>query len=108
MTDSLSLPFDINTLKSANFQKDFKFTEAQTREKAEEMAKEFETMFLAEMLQPIFNQIETDGPFGGGQAEEAFRPMLTEQYAKSLSNAGGVGIAESVLTEILRMQGLED
>ncbi len=108
MADTLPLPFDLSSLKTTNLQRDFKFTEAQTREKAEEMAKEFETMFLAEMLQPIFNQIETDGPFGGGQAEDAFRPMLTEQYAKSLSNAGGIGIADSVLTEILRMQGLED
>ncbi len=64
-------------------------------------------MFLQEMLQPIFDQIETDGPFGGGQAEAAFRPMLLENYAKSMSNTGGVGISDAILNEILRMQGLE-
>lgn len=101
-------PVDIGALNAMGISRDFRFTEAQTREKAEEMAQEFESMFLSEMLQPIFNQIKSDGPFGGGQAEDAFRPMLTQEYAKSLSANGGVGIADKVLTEILRMQGLEE
>ncbi len=88
-------------------QSDWRVPEAQTREQAEKLAKEFEAMFLQEMLQPIFDQIETDGPFGGGQAEAAFRPMLLENYAKSMSNTGGVGISDAILNEILRMQGLE-
>ena len=107
----LSIPSPIDASLTASSRLDnvsYKMTAAQTREEAEHLAKEFETMFLAEMLKPVFEQIETDGPFGGGQAEEAFRPMLVENYAKSLSDSGGVGIADSVLTEILRMQGLEE
>ncbi len=79
-----------------------------TRAEAERVAQEFEKMFLAEMLQPMFAGIETDGPFGGGNAEEVFRPMLLEKYAEAISAAGGVGIADSVLSELLRMQGLEE
>ena len=41
------------------------------------------------------------------QAEQVFRPMLLEQYADAVSKGGGVGIADAVLKEILRMQGLE-
>ena len=78
-----------------------------TRAKAAEVAQEFEAMFIQEMLAPVFNQIETDGPFGGRQAEAAFRPMLLEEYARNIAEAGGIGIADSVMTEILRMQGLE-
>lgn len=78
-----------------------------TRAKAEETAKEFEALFLQEMLAPVFNQIETDGPFGGGQAEAAFRPLLLEEYARNISEAGGIGVADAVLAEILRLQGLE-
>ena len=78
-----------------------------TRAEAERVAQEFEKMFLAEMLQPMFAGIETDGPFGGGNAEEVFRPMLLEKYAEAVSSAGGVGIADAVLSELLRMQGLE-
>jgi peptidoglycan hydrolase FlgJ len=81
--------------------------DVKTRAQAEAVAQQFERMFLAEMLQPMFAGIETDGPFGGGNAEDVFRPMLLDQYADSVAKAGGVGIADAVLKEILRMQGLE-
>ncbi|MEZ5939254.1 MAG: rod-binding protein [Hyphomonadaceae bacterium] len=79
----------------------------ETREQAAGVAKEFERMFLAEMLQPMFEGLKTDGPFGGGTAEAMFRPMMIDQYADAISQAGGVGIADAVMTEILRLQGLE-
>jgi flagellar protein FlgJ len=78
-----------------------------SRAEAEKVAKEFERMFIAEMLQPMFAGIETDGPFGGGAAEDMFRPMLLDRYADSVAESGGIGIADAVLKEILRMQGLE-
>jgi peptidoglycan hydrolase FlgJ len=78
-----------------------------SREQAEAVAQQFERMFIAEMLRPMFEGLETDGPFGGGNAEATFRPMLIDQYADAIAKGGGVGIADSVLKEILRMQGLE-
>lgn len=78
-----------------------------TRAEAEAVAQQFERMFIAEMLQPMFSGIETDGPFGGGTGEDVFRPMLLDQYADAVAKAGGVGIADAVLKEILRLQGLE-
>jgi peptidoglycan hydrolase FlgJ len=73
-----------------------------TREQAEAVAQQFERMFIAEMLRPMFEGIETDGEFGGGNAEATF-----DEYANAIAKGGGVGIADSVLKEILRMQGLE-
>lgn len=81
--------------------------DVKTREQAAAVAQQFERMFITEMLQPMFSGIETDGPFGGGNAEATFRPMLLDQYADAVARGGGVGIADSVLKEILRMQGLE-
>ena len=80
---------------------------ARTREDAQSVAREFERMFLAEMLRPMFEGIETDGVFGGGTAEEVFRPLLIDRYAEQIASSGGIGIADAVLGEILRMQGLE-
>jgi Rod binding domain-containing protein len=80
---------------------------AASRAEAEAIAKEFEAMFVAELLQPMFAGLETDGPFGGGSAEAAFRPMLVERYAAAIADAGGVGVADAVLAELLRLQGLE-
>jgi flagellar protein FlgJ len=81
--------------------------DVKTREQAEAVAQQFERMFIAEMLAPMFQGLETDGPFGGGNAEATFRPMLLDQYADAISRGGGIGIADSVLKEILKMQGLE-
>ncbi len=78
-----------------------------TRAQAEMVAQQFERMFISEMLRPMFEGLETDGPFSGGNAEATFRPMLIDQYADAIAKGGGVGIADSVLKEILRMQGLE-
>ena len=81
--------------------------DVKTREQARHVAAEFERMFIAEMLGPMFQGIETDGPFGGGNAEATFRPMLIDQYADSIAKQGGIGIADKVMAQILKMQGLE-
>jgi peptidoglycan hydrolase FlgJ len=98
-------PIDVLAARKAGLSTDV--SGVKTRAEAEAVAREFERMFVAEMLQPMFAGIETDGPFGGGHAEDVFRPMLLDQYADAVAKAGGVGIADAVLKEILRLQGLE-
>jgi Rod binding domain-containing protein len=56
------------------------------------------------MLAPMFQGIETDGLGGGGIGEEMFRPMLIEQYANAIAQAGGIGLADHVVREFMRMQ----
>lgn len=68
------------------------------------VAEEFEAVFLAEMLEPMFEGLETEGLGGGGMGEEIFRPLLIEHYAAALSRAGGVGVADSIVRELVRMQ----
>jgi len=67
-------------------------------------AEEFESVFLSEMLGPMFEGIDTEGLGGGGMGEQIFRPMLIERYAEAIGRAGGVGIADSVVREFMRMQ----
>jgi Rod binding domain-containing protein len=67
-------------------------------------AEEFEAVFLNQMLAPMFEGIQTDGLGGGGMGEEIFRPLLIERYAQSLTQAGGIGIADSIIRELMRMQ----
>jgi Rod binding domain-containing protein len=67
-------------------------------------AEEFEAVFIAQMMAPMFEGLDTDGLGGGGIGEETFRPMLIEQYGQALSKAGGVGIADSIVRELMRMQ----
>ena len=68
------------------------------------VAQEFEALFLSEMLAPVFESVDTDGLFGGGQSEKIFRSMMVQEYGKAIAQSGGVGIADAVQREILRMQ----
>jgi Rod binding domain-containing protein len=72
--------------------------------KAREAAEAFESFFLAQVLQNLYAGMPTDGPFGGGTSEGVYRSMLNTQYAKAITEAGGVGIADAVYREILKLQ----
>ncbi len=78
-------------------------TRAKNETEAARIGKDFEQMFLSQMLQPMFEGIG-EGPFGGGYGERMFKSMQLDEYAKALTNAGGVGIASAVAREILLMQ----
>lgn len=70
----------------------------------EKAAEEFEAMFVAEMLRPMFETIESDEMFGGGQAEETWRGLLIDEYGKSIAKAGGIGLADHVKAAMIQMQ----
>jgi Rod binding domain-containing protein len=67
-------------------------------------AQDFESTFVSTMFQTMFQGIKTDGPFGGGQGEETFRSLLVDQYGREMTRAGGIGIADKIYGEILKMQ----
>jgi hypothetical protein len=74
--------------------------------KIHETAQGFESSFLAIMLQQMFTATDVAAPFGGGQGEQMFKSFLTEAMAKQMTKAGGVGIADTVSREMLKLQGL--
>lgn len=67
-------------------------------------AEQFESMVLAQLLQPMFAALDTQGLGGGGFGEEIFRPMLVEQYSSQIAHTGGVGLAQSIIAELQRLQ----
>ncbi len=75
----------------------------QTRRAAEE----FEALFLSQMLEPMFEGLQTEGPFGGGAGEQIYRSLMVQEYGKAIAASGGVGIADAVQREILKLQEIE-
>jgi Rod binding domain-containing protein len=67
-------------------------------------ARDFEAVFLNSMFQHMFTGIDGEGPFGGQGATGVWRSMLTDQYAKSIAKAGGVGIADQVYKSLIAHQ----
>ena len=52
---------------------------AQTRQQARKIAEDFEAVFLTQMLQPMFDGIKPEAPFGR-QLEAMWRGMQIEEY----------------------------
>ncbi len=72
---------------------------------ARKTAVQFESMVLGQMLQPIFATADfSKSSFFGGAAEQTWRPMMVDEIAKDIARSGGLGIAEPVYQEILRLQ----
>jgi flagellar protein FlgJ len=68
-------------------------------------AQEFEAMALTQLLAPIFDTVDSSkGMFGGGEAEAAWKPMMTAELAKHLAAHGGLGLARPVMQQMLRLQ----
>jgi Rod binding domain-containing protein len=68
-------------------------------------AQDFEAMALGELLAPMFDSVDNaHGLFGGGDAEATWRPMLTQQIARQIAAAGGIGLAAPVFRQMLQMQ----
>jgi Rod binding domain-containing protein len=76
----------------------------QSPKQMRETAQAFEASFLSQMLKPMFEGLETDGPFGGGEGESTWRSFLIDAMAKQAVKAGGIGMADTVMSEMLKMQ----
>lgn len=75
------------------------------RERIDKVAREFETAFLQVMMTQMFDTVST-GEFSGGEGEAAFKSFLSDAYSKQVVARGGVGLADQLTHELLRMQGL--
>ncbi|HEX8233143.1 MAG TPA: rod-binding protein [Caulobacteraceae bacterium] len=79
---------------------------AAKRTRIRETAEKFEAQLLSQMMQPMFANLSSEAPFGGGAGESTWRGFLVEEMGKQMARSGGVGLAAPVQREMLRMQGL--
>lgn len=73
-----------------------------------ETAENFEATFLAQMMKPMFEGLSTEAPFGGGEAEGTWRSFMIEAMAKQTVKAGGIGLADQVVAQMLKMQEAQE
>lgn len=67
-------------------------------------ARDFEAFYLARALEPMFEGLSSEAPFGGGMAEDMWRSLLIDQYGKAIAKAGGIGIADAVVRGLIDLQ----
>ncbi len=70
----------------------------------EEAAREFEAVFISEMIKPMFEGLETDELFGGGKGEEIFQGMMIQEYGKEIARLDITGIQSQVKNKLLELQ----
>lgn len=73
-------------------------------ERMRQTAEDFEASFLTQMLKPMFDSLSTEAPFGGGEAESTWRGFLIEAMAKQTVKAGGLGLSDTIVSEMIKMQ----
>ena len=73
-------------------------------ERMRQTAEDFEASFLTQMLKPMFDSLSTEAPFGGGEAESTWRGFLVEAMAKQTVKAGGLGLSDTIVSEMIKMQ----
>lgn len=67
-------------------------------------AMELEGVFLNTLMKEVFSSVDTDGDFGGGFAEETWRGMQAEQLAGAMADTGGIGLADSLVADLIALQ----
>lgn len=78
--------------------------QTQNLEAMRRTAEAFEASFLSQMMKPMFEGLSTEAPFGGGAGEAAWRGFLVDAMAQQTVKSGGVGLADSVLAQMIKMQ----
>ena len=68
-------------------------------------AQDFESVFLGQMVAQMYTGLDAQGTFGGGFAEETYRSLLYQEIGRQMSASGGVGIADAVYAEMVKLQG---
>ncbi len=80
-------------------------TDIKNLDRIKKVSQEFESVFLTNMFEEMFAGIEEEeGPFGAGSGGSAWRSMKVEEFAKSVSSAGGIGLAQHVQRQLIAMQ----
>lgn len=77
---------------------------AATERKMDEAAREFESVFLSQMFETVWQTVPTDGAMGGGMGESIFRSMMVQDIGKQFAQQGGIGLAPYIKAELLKIQ----
>ena len=73
-------------------------------EKMDSASHEFESQFIAQMMGTMFSTVEPNEELGGGESEEYYQSMLSDEYGKVLARTGGIGVADQVKQIMIRQQ----
>ena len=91
----------INSISTSSIKN---YSTATEHERMEETAKKFESFFVYSMLEQTQPKIDIDNEFFGGRTEQVFRPILNQHIANEITEAGGIGLKDSIMKQMEKYQ----
>jgi Rod binding domain-containing protein len=74
--------------------------------KLRDTANEVESLFLTQMLKTMRQASVVKGGPLTGQGQQMYTDMMDEQLGRTLAKSGGLGLADLLIRDILRRQGV--
>ena len=78
-----------------------------TADQAEVAAHDFESMFIAQMLEQMFGDSIGEEAFGDSDSNQVYKGLMLDAYGKEIAKSGGIGIADYVKKELLKLQEIQ-
>ncbi len=75
--------------------------------KVKQLSKDFEAVFLEQMLRTMRSSVQKSGLVDGGNAEEIYRSMLDGEYAKIMAGQGTSGLSQMIERQLLQTMGVK-
>jgi flagellar protein FlgJ len=75
------------------------------RSEIKRVADEFESLFLNLVLKSMRQTVPKSDLINGGNAEDIYKSMLDDEYAKMMAQQRSTGIADNIEEFLLRAQG---
>ncbi|MFP4179791.1 MAG: rod-binding protein [Spirochaetaceae bacterium] len=65
-----------------------------------EVCKDFQSIFVKQMLDSMRKTVNKEGLMSGGHAEEIFEDMLYDEYAEQISNTADLGLDDIMYQQL--------
>lgn len=75
-----------------------------TFESLKSKAQEMEGLFINTLVKEMFAGLDSRGALGGGYAEETWRGLMAEQYSQEIAEAGGLGLTNDLMHQLIKAQ----
>ncbi len=73
-------------------------------QQAEAASKDFESLFVSQMMEQMFGESIGSEAFGSDDTDEIYKSLMVQEYGKIITKSGGIGIADYVKRELLKQQ----
>ncbi len=100
LNPTIPLPFSEATVRARLLVRDIPDPAGIEAERLEAAVKDFESLLIEQMLKEMRKSIPDGGLFGVNRGREIFNEMLDGEYARLMSDRGGIGLAQYMLTRM--------